>query len=158
MDDFPDNRTTEELYRQGDINSARWFGDQELTKGGIASLLSRLQLQGGGYYSGTKDYGNDWSGSRAGVGGRVTVESPLQDYILKLMTKGYGYRDQVTSPEGRKDIYSGGKFTGGGVGLTDPRGRSVSVDYDRRRPRRFMFRGNIPVNWLSGGNIGVLPR
>ena len=162
-DDLPDNRTTEELRRQGDINSARWFGDQEpnkeLTEKGIASLLGLLQLQGGGYYSGTKDYGNDWSGSRSGVSGQVSTEMPInQDYLVSLMAKGYGFRNQETSPEGNKEIYSGGKPTGGGASIRDRQDRTFGVDYDRNRLRKLMFRGKIPISFFSGQRRGVLSR
>ncbi len=163
MADFQDNRTTEDLQRQGDINFARWFGDQEpdkeLTEKGIASLLGLFQLRGGGYYSGTKDYGNDWSGSRSGVSGQISTEIPLSDYLRAALTaRGYGYRDQVTSPEGRKDIYSGGKPTGGGVSIRDRQDRTFGVDYDRNRLRKLMFRGRIPISFFSGQRRGVLPR
>ena len=50
------------------------------------------------------------------------------------MAQGYGFRNQVTSPENNQDIYSGGKVVGGSAGITDPRGRSLSLDYDRNRP------------------------
>ena len=117
-------------------------------QGGIVALLralaERTRLQGEGSYSGTKDYGNDWSGSNAGAGGQMSTEIPIRDYILSLMAQGYGFRNQVTSPENNQDIYSGGKVVGGSAGITDPRGRSLSLDYDRNRPRKFMLRGKVP--------------
>tara|TARA_R100001244_G_scaffold105739_1_gene78445 strand:+ start:706 stop:1140 length:435 start_codon:yes stop_codon:yes gene_type:complete len=124
----------------------------------LKSLSEKTRLEGEGYYSGETDYGNDWSGSRAGISGRVLTEIPLMDYILNLMAQGYGYRNQVTSPENNQEIQSGGKIMGGEVGVTDRQGRYVGVDYNRNRPRRFMFRGKFPISALSGGNRGVLPR
>jgi len=117
-------------------------------QGGIVALLralaERTRLQGEGFYSGTKNYGNDWSGSHAGASGQISTEIPIRDYILSLMAQGYGFRNQVTSPEGNKEIYSGGKPTGGGASLTDSQGRTLGFDYDRYRPRKIMIRGRIP--------------
>mgnify|MGYP003137197919 FL=1 len=124
----------------------------------LKSLSEKTRLEGEGYYSGEKDYGNDWSGSRAGISGRVLTEIPLMDYILNLMARGYGYRNQVTSPENNQEIRSRGKIMGGEVGITDRQGRYVGLDYNRNSPRRFMFRGKFPISLLSGGNRGVLPR
>jgi hypothetical protein len=117
-------------------------------QGGIVALMKALaentRLQGQGYASGNQDYGNDWTGNSAGVSGEVSTAIPIEDFMLGLKAQGYGFRNQVTSPENNQDIYSGGQVTGGGLNLTDNDGRTFGVDYDRNDPRRFMFRGKVP--------------
>ena len=165
MADFPpDPRRInyDNLYSSLPKEEPEYIPPPDPSLGGLMSLLKSLsektQVEGGGYYSGTKDYGNDWSGSRSGVGGQISTEIPLSEYLVSLMAKGYGFRNQETSPEGNKEIYSGGKPTGVSADITDRQDRTFGVGYDRNRLRKLMFRGKIPISFFSGQRRGVMPR
>lgn len=113
--------------------------------------LANTRINGSGSYSGKQDYGGGFSGNSLNIGGEMSTNIPLEEYMLRLKMGGGGGRWSTTSPEelrqyGVPSRESGTYGSVGSVGaaLEDPSGRSLGFEWEPGDDEKFMLRGRIP--------------
>ena len=123
--------------------------------GAIAKMLVEglinTRLNGQATYSGERDYGDGFSGTKLNAGGSVSTEMPLGEYMLRLQGGGHGGRWSVKSPEELRQygVPSRKSGTFGAVNslaaaLADKQGRSLGFEWQPGDNEKFILRGRIP--------------
>jgi|TARA_R110000796_G_scaffold4016_1_gene15304 hypothetical protein len=113
--------------------------------------LANARINGQGSYSGERDYGGGFSGNNANIGGELTTEIPIEEYLLRLNASGGGGRWETTSPEELRQYGVPSRESGTygamgklGASLEDDSGRKLGFEWSPGDNERYMLRGRIP--------------